>query len=759
MKRLFLFTMMCLFGLFSLNAQTQIEVNVGEGTSYQQVLPVHEYYKYSFSQQIYTSDEMQNLVGEISSISFKLANPSTFVRTYAVYLSNTDKESYDGSYDWATVTEEDLVFSGTVNYANAQDGLLTIEFAEPFMFEGGNLAVTVFDQTGSWQSAIPFLTYETGSVARSKYKGSDYTMYSLDNFAGQSGYNVPYAGASAYHNCQVMFNISIQGEYDPMVIKPGSLDLGARPNGAWMRPAEISFGSRAGNINVVAIETTNPYFDVEKIDMPATITKAQPIVIDVKHGEGEGQINGQIGISYGNARSMQLVDMTAFAYTPAANDVFETAEAISFPFTATPNLETAYDNYLLPGSEADGADVVYELNFNNDVLFTANVEGENGKVAVYTADFAGAGGPMADNNYNGPVVNMAPEKAVPYFFCDFEDYGNLGIFRSIDADGDNCGWENSIDLLGYYDTFGYNSLFSAVSQSYHAYWDEALTPDNYLATKEKYSITENSEFSFYVTCNAAYPAEYYGVAISTDGENFTTIFEESLDTRGLEGWAKKTIALGEYAGQELYFAIRHFNCTGQDMIFVDDVRLTNRPAKRGSGINAMVLPAGKYYFAASSTGEFTVNANAETIPAPEKPSQPTPANYAQNIQNPTLSWTFGAYTVEYQVLLGTTFPPKDVLIDWTNNLEIGHILYDLYNNKNYFWQVNTRNTSGTTYGDVWSFTTTFNVPQELALSAESIYEGETTTLSWNAVSDRSYRGYNVYVNGEKVNEAVVTETS
>ena len=93
MKRLFLFTMMCLFGLFSLNAQTQIEVNVGEGTSYQQVLPVHEYYKYSFSQQIYTSDEMQNLVGEISSISFKLANPSTFVRTYAVYLSNTDKES------------------------------------------------------------------------------------------------------------------------------------------------------------------------------------------------------------------------------------------------------------------------------------------------------------------------------------------------------------------------------------------------------------------------------------------------------------------------------------------------------------------------------------------------------------------------------------------------------------------------------------------------------------------------------------------
>ena len=100
--------------------------------------------------------------------------------------------------------------------------------------------------------------------------------------------------------------------------------------------------------------------------------------------------------------------MTAFAYTPVAGDVWETAEAItSYPFSVTPDLATTYNNYVLPGNETDGADVVYEVNFDNDVLFTANVIGENGKVAIYTADFNGEEGPKADNNYKGIQVGNA----------------------------------------------------------------------------------------------------------------------------------------------------------------------------------------------------------------------------------------------------------------------------------------------------------------------------------------------------------------
>ena len=166
MKRLFLFAMMCLFGLFSLNAQTQVDVQIGEGTTSQSYIPSHEYYKYCVSQQIFTAEEMQNLEGAISSVAFKLVNASSFTRNFVVYMSNTDKEMYASTYDFVPVAESDLVFSGNVNYANAQDGLVKIEFTTPFEYTGGNIVLTVYDQTMAWNSAVPFYTYGTGASPR-----------------------------------------------------------------------------------------------------------------------------------------------------------------------------------------------------------------------------------------------------------------------------------------------------------------------------------------------------------------------------------------------------------------------------------------------------------------------------------------------------------------------------------------------------------------------------------------------------------------
>ena len=73
MKRLFLFTMMCLFGfLGSINAQT-VDLVIGEeGTTSSANVPFYTYYNYSISQQIYTAEEMWNLSeSTISTISFR----------------------------------------------------------------------------------------------------------------------------------------------------------------------------------------------------------------------------------------------------------------------------------------------------------------------------------------------------------------------------------------------------------------------------------------------------------------------------------------------------------------------------------------------------------------------------------------------------------------------------------------------------------------------------------------------------------------
>lgn len=117
--------------------------------------------------------------------------------------------------------------------------------------------------------------------------------------------------------------------------------------------------------------------------------------------------------------------------------------------------------------------------------------------------------------------------------------------------------------------------------------------------------------------------------------------------------------------------------------------------------------AGTYYLVASSNSEeFTVSIDAETIPIPVMVQSPFPSDqsnwYGDNTAS--LRWVLGDYTAEYQVLFGEANPPTDVLVDWTYDLaESCNVLTE--NSKTYYWQINERNSSGTTEGPVWTFTT------------------------------------------------------
>ena len=148
MKRLFLFAMMCLFGLFgSLNAQT-VDLVIGEeGTTSNANIPFYTYYNYSISQQIYTAEEMWGLSeSTISTIGFKQFDSSVRTRNIAIYLLNTDRTSftYYGS-DWEPVTEADLVFSGQVTTPGVAGAWMDIELQTPFHYTGGNVLVCVLD--------------------------------------------------------------------------------------------------------------------------------------------------------------------------------------------------------------------------------------------------------------------------------------------------------------------------------------------------------------------------------------------------------------------------------------------------------------------------------------------------------------------------------------------------------------------------------------------------------------------------------------
>ena len=166
------------------------------------------------------------------------------------------------------------------------------------------------------------------------------------------------------------------------------------------------------------------------------------------------------------------------------------------------------------------------------------------------------------------------------------DNGTLTGWVTIDADGDGNTWRNSKGYLD--DENGHNgSTYFALS---HSFINDvgAVHPDNYLATAQKYAITAGSKISFWACAqDEEWPAEHFGVAVSTSGNtsgsSFTTISEWTLSAKnGRHGeramrqstWKKYEADLSEYAGQEVYIAIRHFNCTDQYILDIDDIEIT-----------------------------------------------------------------------------------------------------------------------------------------------------------------------------------------
>ena len=127
-----------------------------------------------------------------------------------------------------------------------------------------------------------------------------------------------------------------------------------------------------------------------------------------------------VAITEGN-RAAYVWPLVVELYQPVTPDVWELAcqQATTFPFVewpATAHNTTLHNDYTLPFPEIpEGNDAVYKLVFDNDVMLDAAVTtGANGKVALYTSDFNGEGGPMAHNYYTGIGLGGGGGAATPY---------------------------------------------------------------------------------------------------------------------------------------------------------------------------------------------------------------------------------------------------------------------------------------------------------------------------------------------------------
>lgn len=178
-------------------------------------------------------------------------------------------------------------------------------------------------------------------------------------------------------------------------------------------------------------------------------------------------------------------------------------------------------------------------------------------------------------------------------------------------------------------------------------------------------------------------------------------------------------------------------------------------------ISEMYVPAGTYYIVTSSTTEnFEFDMAVADMPAPVQAEVNTPFESETNVESPYYAeWVLGYYTKEMQVLYGTTNPPTTQLIGWTDYLVESAFIPSLDNNRNYYFQVNERNEKGETEGEIIAFTTKIEPVTGFAAVSPYIYVGDVAELTWDAIQDEEFLGYNIYSENGKLNDELITDTS
>ena len=582
---------------------------------------------------------------------------------------------------------------------------------------------------------------------------------------------------------------------------PTEIVMGDRPIGAWMPPFKVEL-SYIGDepVEVNGLDVQNAFFSANG-ELPFTLNgNGTPVEIEMSTGDGEeGEQLGQLVVLYtGGDRNAALIPVSANAYTPVNGDVFEQAiNVTSFPYNNNAPAGL-YHNYNIPECDPDGKDAVYQVTFANDVLFSATTTGANGVAYLYTEDFNGEEGPMEDNyyEYNGPEVGPSPISMWYYynytgsntFFgtsagggmifgykipaATLQEYG-LGTcaITTIEAAAREGSYYDIVIMKGGDTPDLDNMVYYQEFEDYDPYYffDVNLDEPQFLGDDENLWIMFYSDSPYAAYCGR-YPSDtengkiWYTTNLSTWYSNVN--YTPMIYTRFLElpTGREVTMNLADLSIREGKFMEAQVDEV-EAKVFGDAKAMTNvkKSVNRNNrNFTEMYVPAGTYYAVFSSTDdEFPVSMTTAEVPAPVQAIVNYPYNGETGVDFPYLAeWILGDYTTEMQVLCGTNYPLTDAnaIIDWTSDLVEACFLPDLDHNKTYFFQVNERNASGTTMGELIGFTTVIDPVEGFTAEETELYPGDAAVFTWEA-NVRSLRGYNLYQDGVLVNEQPITGTT
>ena len=391
-------------------------LTVHDGTATNGYVPVYGFYAdaYLKSEAVYPAAELSSMAGaDINSIKYYSSNTNvswdgTSFQVFMKEVSSTTINAFAGT-DGATI-----VYEGALSIDG--NGEMLVNFTTPYHYNGGNLLIGVYN------------------TASGNYVTSNWYGEAVEG-ASVQGYN--YSSLSSVSPTQRNFlpktTFSYSGGVAPEVnlaVNPDPIDLGPRPNGAWMRPYTFSLENVGIDVDIYNIQVTDDYYTLQlgNVEFPFTLESGQSVGLGLDWGEDNGSMDASLVVTH--AEGQTSFDVTALAYDPVAGDVWEDPiDVTEFPFTETITPATApyYNNYVMPLPEIeDGNDVVYRLTFDNDTYLNAAVtSGENGKVALYPEGFKGLGGPDENNYYTNPMSTFT---GTPYEVQIGEGTSTTGYF-------------------------------------------------------------------------------------------------------------------------------------------------------------------------------------------------------------------------------------------------------------------------------------------------------------------------------------------
>lgn len=162
---------------------------------------------------------------------------------------------------------------------------------------------------------------------------------------------------------------------------------------------------------------------------------------------------------------------------------------------------------------------------------------------------------------SGNAIDCSTPTALP-FVEDFEAE-LTDCWSNIDNDGDGFAW--AMESVGEAHTgVGCYSSSSWFSQM-------VLYPDNWLITPQLAIPAQGAYVGWWVAAqDADYPDDHYEVMVSQtlNLADFVSVYEETIST---DAWTERNVNLSQFAGQNVYIAFVHNECSDVFRMKIDDI--------------------------------------------------------------------------------------------------------------------------------------------------------------------------------------------